>query len=66
MALKFDAKFEGKLSFLKVFVYRMKNSGFILESKMTELNLKQNLLIIVENCQDVPYSHEQEQVDEHF
>ena len=40
MALKNDAKFEGKLDlcFLKIFVYRLKNSNFILESKMAELN----------------------------
>ena len=43
------------LSFLKIFVY---SSDFILESKMTELNAEQNLLIYFENCQDVPYSHE--------
>ena len=43
---------------LKIFVYRLKNSNFILESKMAELNWKQNLLIYFENCQDVPYSHE--------
>ena len=46
------------LSFLKIFVYRLKNSEFILESKMAELNWKQNLLIHFENCQDVPYSYE--------
>ena len=40
MALKTDAKFEGKLDlcFLKIFVYRLKNSNFILESKMAELS----------------------------
>ena len=43
------------LCFLKIFVY---SSDFILESKMTELNAEQNLLIYFENCQDVPYSHE--------
>ena len=46
------------LCFLKIFVYRLKNSNFILESKMAELNWKQNLLIYFENCQDVPNSHE--------
>ena len=46
------------LCFLKIFVYRLKNSNFILESKMAELNWKQNLLIYFENCQDVPYSLE--------
>ena len=44
--------------FLKIFFYRLKNSDFILESKMAELNWKQNLLIHFENCQDIPYSHE--------
>ena len=33
------------LRFLQYFVYRLKNSNFILESKMAELNWKQNLLI---------------------
>ena len=47
-----------ELWILKFFVYRLKNSDFILESKMAELNWKQNLLIYFENCQDVPYSHE--------
>ena len=46
------------LWFLKSFVYRLKNSKFILESKMAELNWKQKLLIYFENFQDVPYSHE--------
>ena len=46
------------LCFLKMFVYRLKNSSFILESKVAELNWKQNLLIHFENYQDVPYSHE--------
>ena len=32
------------LHFLKTFVYRIKNSDFILESKTAELNWKQNLL----------------------
>ena len=60
MALKIDAKFEGKLTcaFYRFFVYSLKNSDFILESKMAELSWKQNLLIQFENCQDVPYSHE--------
>ena len=42
------------LCFLKIFVYRLKNSNFILESKMAELNWKQNLLIYFENCQMFP------------
>ena len=42
------------LSFLKFFIYMLKNSDFILESKMAELISKQNLLIYFENCQDVP------------
>ena len=51
MTLKIDAKFEGKtdLRFLKwherilqIFVYRLKNSSSILESKMVELNQNQN------------------------
>ena len=46
------------LCFLKIFVYRLKNRDFILESKMVELNSKQKLLIYFENCQDVPHSHE--------
>ena len=46
------------LSLPKSFVYRLKNSNCILESKMTELNWKQNLLIYFEYCQGVPYSHE--------
>ena len=46
------------LCFLKILIYRLKNSDFILESKMAELISKQNLLICFENCQDVPYSHE--------
>ena len=59
MALKLmqDLK-ETDLCFLKIFVYRLKNSNFILESKMAELNWKQNFLIYFENCQDVPNSHE--------
>ena len=36
VALKIDAKTD--LCFLKIFVYRLKNSDFILESKMAELN----------------------------
>ena len=43
------------LRFQKIFVYRLKNSDFILESKMAELNWKQYLLIYF---QDVSYSHE--------
>ena len=46
------------LCFLKIFVYRLKNSNFILESKMAELNWKQNLLIYFENYQGVPNSDE--------
>ena len=42
------------LRFLNIFIYRLKNSDFILESKMAELISKQNLLIYFENCQDVP------------
>ena len=40
MELKTDTKFEGKLDLcsLKIFVYKLKNSNFILESKMAELN----------------------------
>ena len=41
MALNTDEKFEGKLTcicFLKMFIYRLKNSDFILESKMAERN----------------------------
>ena len=44
--------------FLKIFAYRLKNSNFILESKMAELNWKQNFLIYFENYHDVPNSHE--------
>ena len=50
----------------KNFCLQAENSDFILESKMAELNWKQNLLIHSENCQDVPYSHEEEKVNEHF
>ena len=46
------------LRFLKIFAYRLKNSNFILESKMAELNWKQTFLIYFENCQDGPNSHE--------
>ena len=46
------------LCFLQIFIYRLKNTDFILESKMAELNWKQNVLIYFENCQDVPCSHE--------
>ena len=48
MALKVDAKFEGKLTCASkndirnlANFYRLKNSDFILESKITELNPKQ-------------------------
>ena len=44
--------------FIKIFFNRLKNSNFILESKMAELNWKQTFLIYFENCQDVPNSHE--------
>ena len=41
MSLEFTGEF-GKLKtdlcFLKIFIYRLKNSDFILESNMTELN----------------------------
>ena len=46
------------LCFLNIFVYRLKNSHFILESKVVELNWKQSLLIYFENCRDVLYSRE--------
>ena len=46
------------LRFLKIFVYRLKNSDFILEGKMAELSWKQNLLNHFENYQDIPYSQE--------
>ena len=45
------------LRFLKIFVYRLKNSNFTLESEVAELNWKQNLLIYFGNCRDVLYSH---------
>ena len=32
------------LCFLEILIYRLKNSDFILEIKMAELNWKQNLL----------------------
>ena len=35
------------LCFLKIFFYSLKNSEFILESKMAELIWKQNLLIFL-------------------
>ena len=44
----------------KIFVYRLKNSNFILESEVAELNWKQNFLIYFENCQDVLNSHKWE------
>ena len=46
------------LCFIKIFICRLKNSDFILESIMTEVNWKQNFLIYFENCQNVPYSYE--------
>ena len=49
MALKIDAKFEGKLTCafqndIRYFTYfyKLKNSNFILESKMAELNQNEN------------------------
>ena len=49
MALKIDAKFEGKLTCASkndmknlANFHRLKNSDFILESKMAELNQNQN------------------------
>ena len=53
MALKIDAKFEGKLTCafknemrnLANF-HRLKNSDFILESKMAELNKNKNLKLL--------------------
>ena len=49
MALKIDAKFEGKLTCAfkndmrnLVNFHRLKNSNFILESKMAELNQNKN------------------------
>ena len=48
------------LCFLKISVDRLKISDFILESKIAELNWKQNLLIYFKNYQDVPYTHEWE------
>ena len=44
--------------FIKIVVYRLKNSDFILESEMAELICKQNLLIYFGNCQYAPYYHE--------
>ena len=47
MALKIDAKFEGKPTF-KIYMrnlanfHRLKNSNFILKSKMVELNQSKN------------------------
>ena len=46
------------LWFLKIFVYRLQNSNFILESKIAELSWKQTLLIYFEKFQDGPYPHE--------
>ena len=47
MAVKIDAKFEGKLTLLSKLTlanfHRLKNSDFILESKMAELNQSKNL-----------------------
>ena len=49
MVLRTDAKFEGKLTFAfkndvknMANFHRLKNSDFILESKMAELNQNQN------------------------
>ena len=44
----------------KNFRFRLSNRDFILESKMVQLNWKQNLLIYFQNCQDVPNSQEKE------
>ena len=44
------------LCFLKISVYRLQNSDFILGNEMAVLNWKQNLLIYFENCQNIPYS----------
>ena len=51
---------EADLYLLKTFVYRLKNSDFILESKMAKLNWKQNWFILKIACfeLDFPYSHE--------
>ena len=53
MALKIDAKFEGKLTCAfkndinnLTNLYMLKNSKFILESKMVELNQNKNSYII--------------------
>ena len=47
MAVKIDAKFEGKLTLLSKLTlanfHRLKSSDFILESKMAELNQSKNL-----------------------
>ena len=46
MALKIDPNLnENRLVLSKNFRFRLKNRDVILESKMAELNLKQNLLI---------------------
>ena len=44
IVMKIDAKFEGKLTWRiwQIFIYRLKNSDFILESKMAELNQNKN------------------------
>ena len=44
IALKIDAKFKGKLIWRiwQIFIYRLKNSDFILESKMAEINQNEN------------------------
>ena len=44
IALKIDAKFKGKLTWRiwQIFIYRLKNSDFILESKMAEINQNEN------------------------
>ena len=47
MALKIDSKFERKLTCafqndMRNFFHRLKNSDFILKSKMAELNQKKN------------------------
>ena len=44
MALKIVAKFEGKLTFARIMAnfHRLKNSYFILESTMAEVNQNKN------------------------
>ena len=51
---------ENWLVLSKDFRLQAENSNFVLESKMAELNWKQNLLIYFENYQGVPNSDKQE------